>query len=92
VADQNAELNGCTKRRQLPFLRAVTQYYVSHGWSIPSRGKDPSDGYEIHHVLPLSWGGTNAGANGRFLTPTQHDPFTTWWRTFRLDGTFSPGE
>ena len=38
--------------------------------------------YEIHHVLPLSYGGSNKMSNGIALTKSQHSDYTTWWANY----------
>jgi hypothetical protein len=36
-------------------------------------------GYQIHHIQPLEYGGTNDINNLVHLTQPQHDLFTEWW-------------
>jgi 5-methylcytosine-specific restriction endonuclease McrA len=48
-----------------------------------SQGKPwPKGKVEIHHIKPLSKGGTNDFKNLVPLTPNQHKKFTSWWRSF----------
>ena len=35
--------------------------------------------YEIHHMRPLQYGGTNSVSNGMALNRTQHKKYTSWW-------------
>jgi hypothetical protein len=54
--------------------------------------------YTPHHILPVCWGGNNAGANGVFLLRDDLDPekyhvqFSAWWnpKSFSPDGTQYP--
>jgi 5-methylcytosine-specific restriction endonuclease McrA len=52
-------------------------WYDEYGW-YPS-----PDEYDIHHIKPLSRGGTNHFEN---LVPLKrgadHDQFTTWWLSY----------
>jgi HNH endonuclease len=37
----------------------------------------------IHHIKPLSKGGTNSFSNlVPLIQPEQHQPFTNWWRAY----------
>lgn len=38
--------------------------------------------YEIHHVRPLAYGGSNDISNGIALKPEQHRKYTTWWVSY----------
>jgi RHS repeat-associated protein len=51
-------------------------WYGEYGW-YPS-----PDMYQIHHILPLARGGTNAFENLVPLTGPAHSPFTSWWVTY----------
>lgn len=42
----------------------------------------PEGTVQIHHIQPLSRAGTNAFENLVPLSPEQHLPFTTWWRSY----------
>jgi hypothetical protein len=43
----------------------------------------PEGNVNIHHIKPLSKGGTNAFENlVPLLQPEEHLPFTTWWRSY----------
>jgi hypothetical protein len=49
------------------------QWHSNYGWY------PPPDVYEIHHILPLSRGGTNEFTNLVPLPPSEHLQFTNWW-------------
>lgn len=55
----------------------LREEYIRNGWTIPSGTR-----VQPHHIKPLSWGGTHDLSNGVWLDSSQHQPFTTWWRTF----------
>ncbi len=38
--------------------------------------------YEIHHMRPLKYGGSNNISNGIALTKAQHNKYTTWWLSY----------
>jgi 5-methylcytosine-specific restriction endonuclease McrA len=44
----------------------------------------PASKYEIHHIQPLKFGGTNNFQNLVPLQPQQHLQFTNWWRGFTI--------
>ncbi|WP_341348439.1 hypothetical protein [Paenibacillus sp. FSL H3-0469] len=41
--------------------------------------KSPWDGWEIHHIVPIEFGGTNVYSNLVPLPKTKHQEFTTWF-------------
>ncbi|MEK3698194.1 HNH endonuclease signature motif containing protein [Paenibacillus sp. FSL R10-2199] len=41
--------------------------------------KKPWDGYEIHHITPIEFGGTNVYSNLVPLPKSYHTQYTTWW-------------
>lgn len=49
-----------------------------------NNGKNPWDwsGYEIHHIRPRQYGGTNEYSNLIPLPKNIHTTFTTWWRNY----------
>lgn len=44
-------------------------------------GKDLT-GYEVHHIVPRAYGGTNVYSNLIPLTPTDHTTVTSWWASY----------
>lgn len=38
--------------------------------------------YEIHHIRPLLYGGSNDVSNGIALTKSQHNDYTSWWKNY----------
>lgn len=38
--------------------------------------------YQIHHMRPINYGGSNAMSNGIALTEKQHGKFNTWWMNY----------
>lgn len=38
--------------------------------------------YEIHHMRPLQYGGSNSISNGIALKKSQHDAYTLWWKGY----------
>lgn len=44
-------------------------------------GKDLS-GYEVHHIVPRAYGGSNAYSNLIPLTKADHQTVTTWWASY----------
>jgi len=52
-------------------------------WWIEQGRKWPDGNVNIHHIKPLSKGGDNSFENlVPLLQPSQHQPFTNWWRNF----------
>jgi hypothetical protein len=45
-------------------------------WPVDAAGK----AWEVHHIKPVSWGGTNI-ANLVPLTSAEHAVFTAWWNS-----------
>ncbi|GHT79988.1 hypothetical protein AGMMS50262_24070 [Bacteroidia bacterium] len=57
--------------------------------SVAQRGMEqdnslPSGNFEIHHIQPLKFGGTNNFQNLVPLQPQQHMEFTKWWASFKI--------
>ena len=40
------------------------------------------ENYDIHHMRPLKYGGTNAVSNGFTATKTQHKSLNSWWANY----------
>lgn len=49
-----------------------------------NNGKDPWDwsDYQIHHIRPRKYGGTNEYSNLIPLTKSTHNIFSTWWLSY----------
>ena len=70
--------------QRVPWTRADRGAYIKEwydrGYSTPPGGWD---NYDIHHIKPREYGGTNAFEN---LVPlertTQHAQFNSWWRDY----------
>jgi hypothetical protein len=57
------------------------QWWVGQGRTWPTAPEGSV--INIHHIKPLSKGGTNAFENLiPLIQPEQHQPFTNWWRGF----------
>lgn len=39
-------------------------------------------GYDVHHIIPRAYGGTNADSNLIPLTSSDHKIITNWWRNY----------
>lgn len=46
------------------------------------RAKVNWNNYEIHHMRPLKYGGSNAVSNGIALTTERHKKLTSWWGSY----------
>jgi hypothetical protein len=64
-------------KRDKDFPLKLEAEYTKNGWTMPT-----GQGVQAHHIKPLSHGGNNDLSNGVFLDRQQHQPFTTWWRSF----------
>lgn len=64
-------------KRDKKFTEKLEAEYNSNNWVIPT-----GQGVQGHHIKPLSHGGNNDLSNGVLLDRQQHQPFTTWWRSF----------
>ena len=52
-------------------------------WWIGQGREWPEGTVNIHHIKPLSRGGTNAFENlVPLVQPNEHQPFTNWWLTY----------
>lgn len=56
----------------------IKQWY-DNGYSTPDGGWG---NYEIHHILPREYGGTNDFDNLTPIRPGLHSEFTNWWRNW----------
>jgi hypothetical protein len=76
--------DGCSPRlRSGPFRVITLKAYSQQGWTPPAGvTPDAGAGYDVHHIKPLQWGGTNAGANGIIIAPTDHHKLNDWWNHY----------
>ena len=59
--------------------RDFIEEWYNRGYNTPSGGWEL---YDIHHIKPRQYGGSNSFDN---LTPVQkntHDTLDTWWKSF----------
>ncbi len=56
----------------VPWNSTIRNQYATH------IGKDLT-GYDVHHILPRRYGGTNAYSNLIALTKSDHTRVTNWW-------------
>lgn len=54
------------------------QHYANNGWPYPVNLMPVS--YQNHHVRPLRWNGSNAGANCYRLEANHHYFYSVWWQ------------
>lgn len=73
------------------FRPSVIQMYIDARWPIVTNhdGKVPSD-WDVHHIKPRSWGGSNQSDNGVLLPKLDHIRFNTWWESFVQHGVRIP--
>ncbi len=63
------------------FTRAYKEAFKE--WWISQGHPWPEGNINIHHIKPLSKGGTNDFSNlVPLIQPEEHQPFTNWWRSF----------
>ena len=56
-------------------------YVCKYHFKTPQlEGNDPWEEYQIHHIFPLEYGGTNDFWNQVPLLGPDHRPFTTYWK------------
>jgi len=59
-------------------------YVCKYHFEAPQlEGKDPWVDFQIHHIYPLEYGGTNDFWNQVPLLQPDHRPFTTYWAGWR---------
>ena len=52
-------------------------------WWIEQGREWPEGNVNIHHIKPLSKGGTNSFENlVPLVQPDEHQPFTNWWKSY----------
>jgi hypothetical protein len=61
------------RRRNLVFYDDQGNQHI---WPVDEHGVP----LEVHHIIELSWGGTNAPANLMAIEHRQHDLLSRWWR------------
>jgi RHS repeat-associated protein len=63
------------------FKEEFKQWWIKQGRTWPTAPEGSV--INIHHIKPLSKGGTNAFGNlVPLIQPEEHQPFTNWWRGF----------
>jgi hypothetical protein len=61
-----------------PFIRE----WIKRGYPVPGPPNNPFEGWEIHHIIPREFGGTNDFNNLIPLPREIHYLFTEWFRYF----------
>jgi len=76
--------NSATLRPEFNALRSdFKNWWIEQGRPYPIATEGST--IQIHHIQPLSWGGTNSFNNlVPLIYPQQHQPFTNWWLSFKI--------
>jgi hypothetical protein len=69
------------------FRARLLAYYAENDWALSGgvTGVGRSE-WQAHHIKPRGWGGDNTPKNGVFVSKSDHDRFSNWWRAFVQDG------
>lgn len=56
--------------------------YFRKQYSLTNKLPNNFDNYQVHHVRPLQYGGSNDFSNLMLLPTTFHTSMTTWWKSY----------
>lgn len=68
-----------------PYRAQFIREWIQRGYPLPiplTPGGDPFEGWEVHHILPLEYGGNHAFENLIILPKDLHYLYTQWWRYY----------
>lgn len=82
VTNQSLPYNFSVTATEIPSSQWVPWNATNRNQYAAHIGKDLT-GYEVHHILPRRYGGTNAYGNLIALTKSDHTRVTNWWNYYK---------